>query len=77
LPLDQVLAASVVAAEGAGNTSVRPPSGGWPTGKGFQVNFVKSEDEVNTIYAQSNEFEIAESSSSSSSATTFSAVTGT
>ncbi|KAF9453050.1 hypothetical protein P691DRAFT_802431 [Macrolepiota fuliginosa MF-IS2] len=54
--------------DGAGQsqTSVNPPSGGWPTGASFRVNLVKSVEEQSTIYAQSNEFSIKAVSSSAS-----------
>lgn len=53
---------------GQTQTSVNPPSGGWPVGPNFRVNLVKSVNEQNTIYAQSDEFTIEAASSSSSSA---------
>ncbi|KAJ9117683.1 hypothetical protein QFC24_006397 [Naganishia onofrii] len=41
--------------------------GSWPAGTGFQVNLVKSTDEVNSILAQSGMFNITASASSASS----------
>jgi hypothetical protein len=37
---------------------LNPPSGGWPTGDGFQLNFVRDEESLNTIFAQSARFSI-------------------
>ncbi|KIY50035.1 hypothetical protein FISHEDRAFT_57757 [Fistulina hepatica ATCC 64428] len=45
--------------------SVNAPSGGWPTGSDYRVNFVKSSEETSTIYAQSDEFNITAVASSS------------
>ncbi|THV08355.1 hypothetical protein K435DRAFT_847225 [Dendrothele bispora CBS 962.96] len=68
LPINnQVLTASV---EGSlGTIDVRPPSGGWIAGPTYRVNLVKSENELSSIYAQSDEFDITESTSSSSATT--------
>jgi len=43
--------------------TVPPPSGGFPAGTGFQVNFVQDPTNLNTIYAQSGQFAITASSS--------------
>ncbi|KAF9478087.1 hypothetical protein BDN70DRAFT_809507 [Pholiota conissans] len=43
----------------AQKTGCNPPQGGWPTGNGFQVNFVESDTAVSSILAQSDVFEIA------------------
>jgi len=60
----QVLAALV---DGdSGKTSLNPANGGWPTGSGFRLNFVQDEDSLSTIYAQSEQFDIKESTSTSS-----------
>ncbi|KAF8631601.1 hypothetical protein AX15_002349 [Amanita polypyramis BW_CC] len=53
---NQVLAALVVGT--LGTTALNPPSGGWPLGNGFRVNLVKDTEDLNTIYAQSDEFSI-------------------
>lgn len=57
MPSDQVLAALV---EGSlGNTTVNPPSAGWPSpGTGYVVNFVSEVTNLNQILAQSPPFEI-------------------
>lgn len=50
-----------------------PPSGGWPSGSGFRVNMVQDAQHLDTIFAQSSEFNIT--AISSSEATTSSAPT--
>ena len=50
-------------------TSLNPPSGGWPTGSHFRVNFVQDPNNLNTIYAQSGEFNISSSTSTSTTRT--------
>ncbi|KAF4619818.1 hypothetical protein D9613_005110 [Agrocybe pediades] len=54
-----------------GETTVNPPSGGWPVGEHFRVNLVQDANNLNTILAQSPEFTIKEApvSSQSSSST--------
>ncbi|QRV76555.1 GPI-anchored small secreted protein [Ceratobasidium sp. AG-Ba] len=64
LPTDQQLIATTDGT--TGKTSVPAPSGGFPVGKGFRVNLVKSPTEMNTILAQSPEFEIVSGVSTSS-----------
>ncbi|KAF5364346.1 hypothetical protein D9756_000402 [Leucocoprinus leucothites] len=68
-PQDQVLTAQQ---DGVVTDTVNcnPPSAGWPLGKSFRINFVKSTEEQNTIYAQSNEFEIATPNVTSSGVST-------
>lgn len=56
-----------------GTVTASAPSAGWPTGSGFQVNFVKDTNSLNTIYAQSNQFNITQSTSSAASSTSASA----
>jgi hypothetical protein len=63
----QILAALV---DGTlGKTSLNPPSGGWPTGSHFRLNFVQDPNNLNTIYAQSSEFTISPSSSTLTTST--------
>ncbi|KAA1466707.1 hypothetical protein DENSPDRAFT_856324 [Dentipellis sp. KUC8613] len=62
---DQVLSAFVDGT--TGQLTASPPSGGWPTGKGFQVNLVEDPNHLNTILAQSNQFTITQGTSSVSS----------
>ncbi|RDB22543.1 hypothetical protein Hypma_009988 [Hypsizygus marmoreus] len=67
LPTDEFLAALV---DGTKLTlQVNPPSGGWPTGESFRVNFVRDAEHTDTILAQSSEFDIKESTSTTSSGT--------
>jgi len=59
---NQVLAALV---DGLlGNTTLLPPSEGWPSGSGFRVNIVLNTENLNTILAQSDEFKISAVTSS-------------
>ncbi|KAJ3576175.1 hypothetical protein NP233_g593 [Leucocoprinus birnbaumii] len=55
---DQVLVAQQ---DGVATNTVNcnPPSAGWPLGKTFRINLVKSTEDQSTIYAQSSEFQIA------------------
>jgi len=57
-------------------TKVNPPSAGWPTGGTFRVNLVKDTEDLNTILAQSDEFNITEptTATSSSGSTTGSSI---
>ncbi|KAH9850010.1 hypothetical protein C2E23DRAFT_837018 [Lenzites betulinus] len=61
-PTSQILDALVDAS--LGKITVNPPSGGWKTGTGFQVNLVKDAENTNTILAQSDQFTISTSTSS-------------
>ncbi|KAH9972965.1 hypothetical protein BGW80DRAFT_1172317 [Lactifluus volemus] len=54
--------------------TVPTPSGGFPVGQGFQVNFVKSPQDMNTILAQSGQFAITQSSVTPSASSTGAAV---
>ncbi|KAJ3722417.1 hypothetical protein C8R42DRAFT_775712 [Lentinula raphanica] len=65
----QILAAQV---DGTlGNTTLNPPSGGWPSPDGgFRVNLVQNTTELNTILAQSPTFNITAANTTSSSAST-------
>ncbi|KIP10678.1 hypothetical protein PHLGIDRAFT_65075 [Phlebiopsis gigantea 11061_1 CR5-6] len=46
--------------------SVNPPSSGWPTGHGFQINLVADNEHLSTILAQSEQFSFIAPSGSSS-----------
>jgi len=60
---EEILIATV---DGTQNSIAVPaPSGGFPTGTGFQVNFVKDSQDLTTIYAQSNQFSIIKPNTSS------------
>jgi hypothetical protein len=52
----QVLAALVDGT--TGSQQMNPPSGGWPSGKGFRVNLVKDAQSLTSIFAQSGIFSI-------------------
>ncbi|SJL01764.1 uncharacterized protein ARMOST_05087 [Armillaria ostoyae] len=67
LSLDQTLASLVDG--NLGTQQVNPPGGGWIVGGTYRVNLVQDSQSLNSILAQSSEFNITESSSSSSSAT--------
>ncbi|KAH9939970.1 hypothetical protein B0H21DRAFT_794757 [Amylocystis lapponica] len=64
----QVLDALVQTSQGSVN--VNPPSSGWPTGAGFQVNLVASSTQLTSILAQSDQFTLKQASSSSSGSST-------
>ncbi|KXN89610.1 hypothetical protein AN958_05477 [Leucoagaricus sp. SymC.cos] len=65
LPQDQILVAQQ---DGVSTDTVNcnPPSGGWPLGKSFRINLVKSTEDQSTIYAQSDEFDIKAPNATSS-----------
>ncbi|KAI0637967.1 hypothetical protein C8Q77DRAFT_401032 [Trametes polyzona] len=67
-PTKQVLDALVDAS--LGKIVVNPPSGGWKTGSGFQVNLVKDAENTDAILAQSEQFTISTSTSSTFSTAT-------
>ncbi|KAF8165510.1 hypothetical protein B0H34DRAFT_671334 [Crassisporium funariophilum] len=53
-----------------GSQDMNPPSGGWPTGSGFRINLVQDNNNLNTILAQSPEFDIGEPTTSTTSGRT-------
>ncbi|KAH9002456.1 hypothetical protein EDB86DRAFT_2774745, partial [Lactarius hatsudake] len=64
----QVLAALV---DGTlGKFTVSPPSTGFPTGTGFQVNLVADSQDLTTIFAQSQQFAIVQATTTTSSSLT-------
>ncbi|KAH9042864.1 hypothetical protein EDB84DRAFT_899140 [Lactarius hengduanensis] len=64
----QVLAALV---DGTlGKFTVSPPSTGFPTGTGFQVNLVADSQNLNSIFAQSQQFSILQATTTTSSSLT-------
>lgn len=64
LPTDIVLATDVDGAS-ASSITIDEPAEGWPqAGGSFRVNLVRSEDELSTILAQSNEFNVTAGTSS-------------
>lgn len=60
---EQILDALVVGS--LGTIQVNPPSTGWPSGSGYQINFVASSQQLNSILAQSNDFSFHAPTSSS------------
>ena len=52
-----------------GSVACNPPSTGWPTGQGFQVNIVADAQHLDTILAQSDQFSFHAASSLSGSST--------
>lgn len=71
---EQVLDALVVGS--LGTIDVNPPSTGWPSGSGYQINFVASSQQLNSILAQSNDFTFHAPTSSSGSVSGSSSVSG-
>jgi hypothetical protein len=67
-PYQQVLDAFVDAT--LGKQVAHAPSGGFLVGSGYQVNLVKDTDDLNTIYAQSQQFSIEQSNTTTSSSAT-------
>lgn len=64
---EEVLIATV---DGTQNSITVPaPSGGFQVGQGYQVNFVKDSQDLNTILAQSNQFSITQPNTTSSTTT--------
>ena len=63
---EQVLDALVDGTQGS--IQVNPPSTGWPSGTGYQINFVQDSQHLTTILAQSNDFSFHAPTSSGSSA---------
>ncbi|KAG2042243.1 hypothetical protein BDR03DRAFT_854273 [Suillus americanus] len=57
-----------------GSIVCNPPSGGWPQGSGYRVNLAADAQHLDTLLAQSSQFNI---SSGSSSSTTSSSTTKT
>ncbi|CAL1701153.1 unnamed protein product [Somion occarium] len=43
---------------GQGSITVNPPSGGWPSGTAYQINFVQDSNHLDSILAQSQQFDI-------------------
>ncbi|KAH6915064.1 GPI-anchored small secreted protein [Coprinopsis sp. MPI-PUGE-AT-0042] len=68
LPQDQVLAALVNG--NLGNMTVRPPSGGWIPGPGFRIQIVDSASNLTGVLAESQVFDIEQSTMSASSTRT-------
>ncbi|KAG6879208.1 hypothetical protein C0992_004447 [Termitomyces sp. T32_za158] len=70
----------VLAAEVPGDLQsimLNPPSGGWPQGGGFRLNLVKDVNHLDTILAQSSEYDIGVSNTPSGSSLTRTATSPT
>ncbi|KAG1833449.1 hypothetical protein EV424DRAFT_1524955 [Suillus variegatus] len=52
-----------------GSVVCNAPSGGWPVGAGFRVNLAQDAQHLDSLLAQSNEFNITSGSSTSTSST--------
>jgi len=70
----ELLIATVDATQGS--ISVTPPSGGFPVGNGYQVNFCQDSTHPTSILAQSNQFNITSGGSFSGSTTSTSSSSG-
>jgi hypothetical protein len=74
---NQLLAEAVDGSTG-NSISVSPPAGqSFPVGPSFRINFIKSANDVNTIFSQSSEFTITQGSVITVSSASPMAVTGT
>ncbi|KAL5508387.1 hypothetical protein ACEPAH_6006 [Sanghuangporus vaninii] len=69
LPENNQLLAAFVDATSATSVSIDAPSGGFNVGGSYRVNLVKSQDDLDTIYAQSDEFDITAGTSSATDST--------
>ncbi|KAK7695769.1 hypothetical protein QCA50_000406 [Cerrena zonata] len=58
---------------GSGSVTVNPPNGGWPSGTAYQINFVQDSSHLDSLLAQSQQFDIKASTGSSSSSSSSSA----
>ena len=47
---------------GAGTVTIQPPNGGWPSGTAYQINFVQDSNHLDSILAQSQQFDISKMS---------------
>ena len=69
MPTNNLLLDSFVDATSGSSISIAAPSGGLPVGGTFRVNLVQDQNDLNTIYAQSDEFTISAGAASSGSTT--------
>ncbi|KAH8113450.1 hypothetical protein DFH11DRAFT_1727921 [Phellopilus nigrolimitatus] len=67
MPTNNLVLANFVDATSGSSLAIVAPSGGFNVGGNFRVNLVQTPDELNSIYAQSNTFNITAGSSSSAS----------
>ncbi|KAI0700761.1 hypothetical protein BC835DRAFT_1265828 [Cytidiella melzeri] len=73
----QVLAALVDAGDSSGTIQVNPPSTGWPSGSGYQINLAHDAQALDQLLAQSQDFSFHAPSSSSSVSGSGSSVSST
>lgn len=66
--MNEILIALVVGS--SLSATVDPPSAGWVPASDYRVNFVKDPEDLDTILAQSNPFNITSSSTTSSTSGT-------
>ena len=66
LPVNNQILVNFVDATSQDALSIAAPSGGFPVGGGFRINLIKDANDVSTIYAQSDNFDITAGSSSGS-----------
>ena len=76
MPTNNLLLAPFVDGTTQTSVSISPPSGGLPVGGSFRVNLVKDQSEQSSIYAQSDEFNIASGGTASASSTVSTTGTG-
>jgi hypothetical protein len=69
----QVLDALVDGGSDSGTVQVGPPSAGWPTGSGYQINLATSAERLDSLLAQSDDFSFHAPDSSSVSGSSASA----
>lgn len=69
----QVLDALVDAGTDGGSVQVGPPSAGWPSGTGYQINLASSAERLDSLLAQSDDFSFHAPDSSSVSGSSVSA----
>lgn len=60
----QVLSALVDAGTDSGSIQVNPPSTGWPTGTGYQINLAADAQRLDALLAQSEDFTFKDGASS-------------
>ncbi len=77
LPTNNLLLDSFVDATSANSISIPPPSGGLPVGGTFRVNLIKDQNDISTIYAQSDEFTITSGGSTTTSGSTSGTISAT
>ncbi|TDL29215.1 hypothetical protein BD410DRAFT_680680, partial [Rickenella mellea] len=67
MQFDNQILLALVDGTNATSAPVNPPSGGWPHGAGFKVNLLKDSEDVTSILASSDTFEIKAPNTTSTS----------